>query len=76
MLPVGFLGARPANSGIQRDVEMAKQLAAEASYTVGAAVDLIYPGMTLVGVDWAARAQKVQAELAEAGLRVNLAPMK
>jgi ABC-type transport system substrate-binding protein len=72
MLPVGFLGAKPANSGIQRDVKKARQLIAEAGD--GAAVDLIYPEITWFGVDMAVMAQKVHADLTEAGLKVNLAP--
>ena len=43
MLPVGFLGAYPANSGLQRDVEKAKSLLAEAGYADGLSLELHTP---------------------------------
>jgi peptide/nickel transport system substrate-binding protein len=74
MLPVGFLGAKDANSGIQRDVEQAKALLAEAGYGDGLAIDLAYPDFTFAGVNFGTFAQKVQADLNEAGFDVTLAP--
>ncbi len=74
MLPVGFLGAKEANSGLQRDVEKAKALLAEAGYGDGLAIDLAYPDFTFAGVNFGTFAQKVQADLNEAGFNVSLAP--
>lgn len=74
MLPVGFLGAYPPNSGFQRDVEKAKSLLAEAGYPDGVDVELAYPDFTFAGVNFGTFAQKVQADLNEAGFRVTLAP--
>ncbi len=74
MLPVGFLGAMEANSGIQRDVEKAKALLAEAGYADGLDVELAYPDFTYAGINFGTFAQKVQADLTEAGFNVTLAP--
>ncbi len=74
MLPVGFLGAYDASSGITRDVEQAKALLAEAGYADGLDVELAYPDFTFVGVNFGTFAQKVQADLNEAGFNVTLAP--
>ena len=74
ILPVGFLGAYDANSGLTRDVEQAKSLLAEAGYPDGLDVELAYPDFTFVGVNFGTFAQKVQADLNEAGFNVTLAP--
>ena len=74
MLPVGFLGAMEANSGIQRDVEKAKALLAEAGQADGLDVELAYPDFTYAGINFGTFAQKVQADLTEAGFNVTLAP--
>ena len=74
MLPVGFPGAYEANSGITRDVDQAKALLAEAGYGDGLAVDLAYPDFTFAGVNFGTFAQKIQADLNEAGFDVTLAP--
>ncbi|MFN3981812.1 MAG: ABC transporter substrate-binding protein [Caldilinea sp.] len=74
MLPVGFLGAFPANSGVQRDVEKAKALLEEAGYSGGLDATLAYPDFTFAGVNFGTFAQKVQADLNEAGFNVTLAP--
>lgn len=74
MLPVGFLGAYEANSGIQRDLDRAQELLAEAGYPNGVDVDLAYPDFTFAGVNFGTFAQKVQADLTEAGFNVTLAP--
>lgn len=74
MLPVGFLGAFPANSGVQRDVEKAKSLLEEAGYGGGLEAELAYPDFTFAGVNFGTFAQKVQADLNEAGFNITLAP--
>ncbi|MCB9113930.1 MAG: ABC transporter substrate-binding protein [Caldilineaceae bacterium] len=74
MLPVGFLGAMEANSGIARDVEKAKALLADAGYADGLDAELAYPDFTFAGVNFGTFAQKVQADLNEAGFNITLAP--
>lgn len=74
MLPVGFLGAYGPGEGIQRDVEGAQTLLAEAGYGDGLDVELAYPDFTFAGVNFGTFAQKVQADLNEAGFNVTLAP--
>ena len=74
VLPVGFLGAKEANSGLARDVEKAKTLLAEAGYADGLDIELAYPDFTFTGVNFGTFAQKAQADLNEAGFNVTLAP--
>lgn len=74
MLPVGFLGAYGPGEGPQRDVEGAQALLAEAGYGDGLDVELAYPDFTFAGVNFGTFAQKVQADLNEAGFNVTLAP--
>jgi peptide/nickel transport system substrate-binding protein len=74
MLPVGFLGAYEANSGIARDLDRARELLAEAGYADGLDIELAYPDFTFAGVNFGTFAQKVQADLAEAGINATLAP--
>ena len=74
MLPVGFLGAMEANSGLERDIAKAQELLAEAGYGDGLDVELAYPDFTFAGINFGTFAQKVQADLNEAGFNVTLAP--
>ena len=74
MLPVGFLGAYEANAGITRDVEKAQALLAEAGYADGLDIEIAYPDFTYAGVNFGTFAQKVQADLNEAGFNATLAP--
>jgi peptide/nickel transport system substrate-binding protein len=74
ILPVGFVGAYPANSGPARDLEAAKALLAEAGYGDGISVELSYPDFTYGGVSFGTFAQKIQADLGEAGINVALKP--
>jgi len=74
MLPVGYLGAYEANSGPARDLDRVAELLAEAGYADGVELELAYPDFTFGGVNFGTFAQKVQADLAEAGFTVTLAP--
>ncbi len=74
MVPVGFLGALEPGEGITRDVETAKSLLEEAGYADGFDFTLEYPEYTFLGVNISTLAQKVQADLAEVGINVDLAP--
>ena len=74
MLPVGFLGAYSPDQALSRDVEKAQALLAEAGYGDGLAVDLAYPDFTFAGINFGTFAQKVQADMNEAGFEVTLQP--
>ena len=73
ILPVGFAGAYGEDKALKRDVEAAKKLLADAGQTAPT-IDLEYPDFTFGGVSFGTMAQKVQADLAEAGITVNLKP--
>ena len=74
MLPVGFLGAYGPGEGVARDIEKAQALLAEAGYGDGLDLELAYPDFTFAGINFGTFAQKVQADLNEAGFNVTLAP--
>jgi peptide/nickel transport system substrate-binding protein len=74
MLPVGFLGAYGQDKAFTRDLEQAQALLAEAGYPDGLDVELAYPDFTFAGVNFGTFAQKVQADLNEAGFNVTLQP--
>jgi peptide/nickel transport system substrate-binding protein len=74
VIPVGFLGAYGPENALTRDVEAAKALLAEAGYADGFEVTLDYPVFTFQGVNMETNAQKIQADLAEIGITVNLNP--
>lgn len=75
VLPVGFLGAMPANSGPQRDLDAARVLLKEAGFDEGQlAIELAYPDFTYNGINMGTFAQKIQADLLEAGINVTLRP--
>jgi peptide/nickel transport system substrate-binding protein len=73
VLPVGFLGAFEANS-LARDLDGARAALAEAGYADGVDVELFYPDFTFAGVNFGTFAQKVQADLAEAGINATIVP--
>lgn len=75
-LAVGLAGAYSSANGhaVTRDLDAAKALLAEAGYADGFTVDLQYPDFTWQGVNMNTNAQKVQADLAEVGITVNLVP--
>ncbi len=75
MLPVGFLGAYPPDKAFTRDLDKAKALLAEAGYPNGFDIQLDYPTkFARSGVSFDLVAQKIQADLTEAGIRVTLRP--
>jgi peptide/nickel transport system substrate-binding protein len=75
VLPVGFLGAMPANSGPQRDLDAAKALLAEAGFDEGELnIEITYPDFTFGGFNFGTAAQKIQADLLEAGMNATLKP--
>lgn len=74
IIPVGFIGAYGEDAAFQRNVEEARALLAEAGYPDGFETTLSYPQWTFAGVTWDTNAQKIQSDLAEVGIAVNLDP--
>lgn len=72
MIPPGFAGSLP--EGVTRDLDRSKAAAKEAGYT-GQEVRLQFPNdIPVGGVDFTSLAERVQAQLKEAGINVALDP--
>ncbi len=76
MVPIGFAGALDPSEGLTRDLDQARALLAEAGYADGFTIDLEYPDFNYIGTEFGIVAQKVQADLAEVGITVNLVPQE
>lgn len=77
VIPPASLGALPEDECIQRDVEKAKALLAEAGYADGLEGILTYESTGVWhGVSFSSLAEKVQADLAEIGVVVTLDPQE
>ncbi len=74
MVPIGFAGALDPSEALTRDLDQARDLLAEAGYADGFEIDLLYPDFNYIGTEFGIVAQKVQADLAEVGITVNLVP--
>jgi len=75
ILPLGFLGAYGTDRAFKRDLGMAASLLAQAGFPNGFDVDLQYPtNFSRSGVSFDVVAQKIQSDLAEAGINVTLKP--
>lgn len=74
MIPVGFFAAFTPDQGIKRDLDRARELLTEAGYPDGFEVDMVYWSTTNQGVNFDTNAQKIQADLAEVGITLNLEP--
>jgi peptide/nickel transport system substrate-binding protein len=73
IIPVGFIGGETVQP-IQRDVEKAKQLLTEAGYPDGVTLDVHYATIAQFGIDFGIMWQKIQSDLAEVGITINLLP--
>jgi peptide/nickel transport system substrate-binding protein len=73
-LAVGVAGALGPDQALKRDLDKARQLLAEAGYPDGFEITLDYPDFTYQGVNMNTNAQKIQADLAEVGIKVTLRP--
>jgi peptide/nickel transport system substrate-binding protein len=71
-LAVGLLGAYGEDQAIQRNLDEARALLAEAGYPDGFDITLDYPDFSFQGVNMNTNAQKIQADLAEIGINVTL----
>lgn len=71
----GFFGSLDESKAPKRDLAKAKQLLKDAGYPDGFDIELDYPTkFSVAGVDFDIMAQKIQADLAEAGIRAKLKP--
>lgn len=73
-LAIGINGALGEDQALGRDVGQAIALLTEAGYPDGFEIELSYPDFTWQGVNLGTNAQKIQADLAEVGITVTLAP--
>jgi peptide/nickel transport system substrate-binding protein len=71
---IGLAGAFGQDRALERDLERARELMAEAGYADGFEVTLEYPDFTFAGINLSTNAQKIQADLAEIGITVRLLP--
>ncbi len=72
MVPIGIFAAYPEGKAIKRDIAGAKKLLAEAGLGSSPELTLGFSDMSLGGMDIGVLARKVQADLAEAGIKVKL----
>ncbi len=73
-LTVGLQGYFGEDQAFTRDLDRAMELLAEAGYPDGIDVTLQYPDFSWQGVNMNTNAQKIQSDLAEAGINVTLEP--
>jgi len=71
---IGLAGAYGQDQALTRDLDRSRELLAEAGYPDGFEIELSYPDFTFAGINLGTNAQKVQADLAEVGITVNLRP--
>jgi len=71
---VGLAGAFGQDLAIERDLDRARELMAEAGFADGFDIELSYPDFTAGGVSLSTNAQKIQADLAEIGISIELRP--
>jgi peptide/nickel transport system substrate-binding protein len=71
---VGLAGAYGTDQAVERNLERARELMAEAGFADGFDIELSYPDLTWNGVNLSTNAQKIQADLAEIGINISLRP--
>jgi peptide/nickel transport system substrate-binding protein len=77
-LPVGVNGSTEALTreiGFREDLPRARKLLADAGLPQGFTFQLAYGNAAIAGVPYQSLAQKIQADLARVGIKVELAPM-
>ena len=76
VIPIGLAGAADKSIAPVYDVNKAKDLLSQAGYKDGFKIKMSYPSdLTQNGVKFETMAQKVQADLAQVGITVELVPM-
>lgn len=72
IIPIGFLGHQGTNP-FTKDVAKAKELLAKAGVAEGTEINFIVPtGTAPGGIEWATIASKLQSDVAEIGLTLNI----
>ena len=71
-LAVQFAGAFGEDKAFKRDLDKAKSLLKDAGFADGFDIKLDYPDLTALGVNLNTNAQKIQSDLAEVGIKVEL----
>jgi peptide/nickel transport system substrate-binding protein len=72
ILPIGFLGHVGENPFTQ-DIAKAKELLAKAGVSEGTEINFIVPtGTAPGGIEWTTVASKIQSDLAQVGLTINI----
>lgn len=72
IIPIGFLGHVGENPFTQ-DLDRARELLAQAGVEEGTEIDFIVPtGTAPGGIEWATLASKIQADLEQVGIVVNI----
>ena len=74
-IPNGFPGGG-VGQPIKYDVEKAKALMQEAGAADGFAIDATYPNVNQYGVDYSLMMQKIQQDLAEINIKLDLKPVE
>jgi peptide/nickel transport system substrate-binding protein len=74
MVPIGFVGALDPSQALKSDPDQARSLLTEAGYPDGFSVKLEYPDFNYIGTEFSVVAQKVQADLANVGIKAELVP--
>lgn len=73
-IPNGFPGTQNLPSP-ERDLERAKAILAEEGHEDGFTLEAVYPSVNVYGVDFSLLMQKVQQDLADAGIQLELQPV-
>lgn len=71
IVPQGFIGAKTRPDDY-RNIEKAKELLSQAGYADGFDITLTAANFDTEGLSWVTIAQKIQSDLAEAGIRVKV----
>ncbi|WP_246777623.1 ABC transporter substrate-binding protein [Rhizobium sp. BG4] len=74
-IPTGFPGSGTGEAP-KYDVEKAKKLMAEEGVTDGFTLDATYPNVNQYGVDYSLMMQKIQQDLAEINIKLELKPVE
>jgi peptide/nickel transport system substrate-binding protein len=72
IIPIGFLG-HTGNNPFTQDLDMARELLAQAGVAEGTEIEFIVPtGTAPGGIEWSTLAAKIQSDVAQVGLNLNI----